>query len=124
MLNHTSLSRLFLIGLGVVGLYTAVSGLAPKEVSLIPCVFHSLTDLVCPGCGMTRACIALTHGQFADAWGYHPFSFLVVGLAIAAAFCPIWLKNTWVRCSPITQNIIAIGGIVLCLSIWIHKLWT
>ncbi len=124
MLNHTSLSRLFLIGLSVVGLYTAASGLAPKEVSLIPCIFHSLTDLVCPGCGMTRACLALTQGQFADAWGYHPFSFLIVGLAIAAAFFPMWLKKAWARCSPVTQNVIAGGGIVLCLSIWIHKLWT
>ena len=124
MLNHTSLSRLFLIGLGVVGLYTAASGLAPKEVSLIPCVFHLLTDLVCPGCGMTRACIALVHGQFGAAWSYHPFSFLIVGLAVPAAFFPIWLKNIWARCSSVTQNIIATGGIVLCLSIWIHKLWT
>ena len=124
MLNHTALSRLFLIGLGVVGLYTAVSGLVPKEVSLIPCVFHSLTDLVCPGCGMTRACLALTQGQFTDAWHYHPFSFLIVGLAVVAAFFPIWLKKAWARCSPVTQNVIAVGGIVLCLSIWIHKLCT
>ena len=124
MFNHTSLSRLFLIGLGVVGLYTAASGLPSKEVSLIPCIFHSLTDLVCPGCGMTRACIALVHGQFGVAWSYHPFSFLIVGLAIAAAFFPLWLKNIWARCSPAIQNVIAIGGIVLCLSIWIHKLWT
>ncbi len=124
MLNHTFLSRLFLIGLGVVGLYTTASGLAPKEVSLIPCVFHSLTDLVCPGCGMTRACIALVQGQFGAAWGYHPFSFLIVGLAIGMALFPLWLKNIWARCSPVTQNVIAIGGIVLCLSIWIHKLWT
>ncbi len=73
---------------------------------------------------MTRACIALTHGQFADAWGYHPFSFLIIGLAIGTAFFPVWLKNTWTRCSPVTRDVIAIGGIVLCLSIWIHKLWT
>ena len=122
MLNHTSLSRLFLIGLGVVGLYTAVSGLVPKEVSLIPCIFHSLTDLVCPGCGMTQACIALVHGQFGAAWSYHPFSFLIVGLAVAAAFFPMWLKNTWNRRSPATQNLIVIGGIILCLSIWLIKI--
>ena len=122
MFNHTSLSRLFLIGLGVVGLYTAVSEISPAEVSLIPCLFHSLTDLVCPGCGMTRACLALTQGQFTDAWGYHPFSFFVIGLTIAAAFFPIWLKKTWNRRSPVTQNLIVIGGIILCLSIWLTKI--
>ena len=124
MFNHTSLSRLFLVGLAAVGLYTIVSEMSPTEVSLIPCIFHLVTDVPCPGCGMTRACLALTHGHFADAWHYHPFSFLVIGLAIGMAFFPIGLKNAWTRCSPVTRNIIAIGGIVLCLSVWIHKLWT
>ncbi|MYA70181.1 DUF2752 domain-containing protein [Candidatus Poribacteria bacterium] len=122
MFNHTFLARLFLIGLGAVGLYTAASGLPSKEVSLIPCIFHSLTDLVCPGCGMTRACVALTQGQFTDAWHYHPFSFLIVGLAVAAAFFPMWLKQTWSRCSSAIQNLIVISGIILSLSIWLIKI--
>ncbi|MCE2415439.1 DUF2752 domain-containing protein [Candidatus Poribacteria bacterium] len=124
MFNHIFLARFFLIGLGVVGIYTTISGMSPAEVSLVPCILHSVTDIPCPGCGMTRACIVLTHGHFADAWRYHPFSYLIIGLAIGSAFFPMWLKNAWTRCSPITQNTIAISGIVLCLSIWIHKLWT
>ena len=124
MLNHTFLARLFLIGLGIVGLYTMVSEMPPEKVSLIPCMFHLVTDIPCPGCGMTRACIALTHGHFADAWRSHPFSFLIIGLAIGIAFFPILLKNAWARCSTVTRNVIAVGGIVLCLSVWIHKLWT
>ena len=122
MFNHTFLARLLLIGLGTVGLYTAVSGMTPEEVSLIPCIFHSLTDLACPGCGMTRACLALVRGKFGVAWSYHPFSFLIVGLAIPAAFFPMWLKSTWARRSTTTQNLIAISGIILCLSIWIIKI--
>lgn len=123
MLNHTSLSRLFLIGLGVIGLYTASAEMAPEEVSLIPCLFHLGTDVPCPGCGMTRACLAITHGHFGDAWHYHPFSFLIIGLAIGMAFFPVWFKHAWNRCSPITRNVLAVSGIVLCLSVWIHKLW-
>lgn len=124
MFNHTFLARLFLIGLGVVGVYATISEMSPAEISLIPCILHLVTDIPCPGCGMTRACIALTHGHFADAWRYHPFSYLIIGLAIVSAFFPMWLKNTWICCSPSTRNTIAIGGIVLCLSIWIYKLWT
>ena len=45
---------------------------------------------------MTRACLALTHGHFAEAWRYHPFSFLVLGLAIGIAFFPVHLKNRWI----------------------------
>ena len=122
MFNHTFLARLLLIGLGIVGLYTAVSEISPEEVSLIPCIFHSLTDLICPGCGMTRACIALVQGKFGTAWSYHPFSFLLVGLAVLSAFFPMWLKNTWTRHSHVTQNLIVIGGLILCLSIWLIKI--
>lgn len=124
MLNHTLLARLFLIGLGVIGLYTAMSEISPTRVTLIPCIFHSVTDIPCPGCGMTRACIALTQGKFGAAWNYHPFSFFVVGLAIAAAFFPVQLKNTWTRHSPGTRNLIVIGGIIFCLSIWVIKIYT
>ena len=122
MFNHTFLARLFLIGLGAIGLYTAASGRSPEEISLLPCIFYSLTDLICPGCGMTRACIALVQGQFYAAWHYHPFSFLIVGLAIAAALFPMRLRNTWHRRSLATQNLIVIGGIILCLSIWLIKI--
>ncbi|MDE0427545.1 MAG: DUF2752 domain-containing protein [Candidatus Poribacteria bacterium] len=124
MFNRPFLSRLFLIGLGVVRLYTAGAEIVPEEVSLIPCLFHLVTDVPCPGCGMTRACLAITQGHFEDAWHYHPFSFLIIGLAIGMAFFPIRLKNVWTRCSPSTRNLITIGGIVLCLSVWIHRLWT
>ena len=122
MFNHTFLARLFFIGLGVVGLYTAVSGMSPEEISLIPCIFHSLTDLICPGCGMTRACIALVQGKFGAAWSYHPFSFLIVGLAVLTAFFPIGLKKVWTHRLTGTQNLIVIGGIILCLSIWLIKI--
>ena len=122
MFNHTLLARLFLIGLGAVGLYTAVSEISTEDVSLIPCIFHSLTELACPGCGMTRACVALVQGKLGIAWYYHPFSFLVVGLAIAVAFFPMRLKQTWSRCSSATQNLIVISGIILCLSIWLMKI--
>lgn len=124
MFNHTFLARLFLVGLGVIGLYTVVSEISTEDVSLIPCIFHSLTKLACPGCGMTRACVALVQGKFGIAWYYHPFSFLVVGLAIAAAFFPGWLKNTWTRHSPGTRNLIVISGIILCLSIWVIKIYS
>lgn len=123
MFDPVLLARLFLIGLGVVGLYTARSEISSEEISLMPCMFHLVTDIPCLGCGMTRACLALTHGHFADAWRYHPFSFFIIGLAIGTAFFPVWVKNAWSRCSLLTRHVITIGGIVLCFFVWIHKLW-
>ena len=122
MFNHTFLARLFLGGLGVVGFYTAAAEIGPEKASLIPCIFHLVTEVPCPGCGMTRACLSITHGHFGAAWHYHPFSFLIIGLAIGAALFPIRLKNIWSRCSPGTRNVLTISGIVLCLFAWIHKL--
>jgi len=36
------------------------------------CTFRRLTDLPCPGCGMTRAFISMAHGRLADAWHFNP----------------------------------------------------
>ena len=94
---------------------------SPDEVSLIPCVFHSVTDMPCPGCGMTRACLALTHAHFAEAWHFHPFSFVIVGLAFGMAFFPTQVKNTWSGYPLKTRNFILIIGIMLCLSVWMMK---
>jgi hypothetical protein len=38
----------------------------------LPCFFHKYTGYYCPGCGGTRAVIALFHGNFLRAAWYHP----------------------------------------------------
>jgi len=38
------------------------------------CLFHRITGLECPGCGMTRAFHAITHGQMLEAIGYNLLS--------------------------------------------------
>ncbi len=121
MFNHIMLSRLFLIGLVCVGIFTAIMQRSPDEVSLIPCLFHSVTDVPCPGCGMTRACIAITQANFIEAWDYHPFSYMIVALAVGMAFFPTQLMNTWMRFSVNARNLIVILGIVICLSVWMMK---
>ncbi len=34
----------------------------------IPCAFHMITGLLCPGCGVTRMLLSLMRGDFAGAW--------------------------------------------------------
>ncbi len=122
MVNHILIARLFLVGLAAFAVYSAATAKSPDEISLLPCIFHEVTDVPCPGCGMTRACLSLTHGHFTDAWRYHPFSFLIVGLAIGIALFPSQMTDIWNRQSNRTRNYISICGIVLCLSVWFVKL--
>lgn len=39
----------------------------------MPCPFLQLTGKPCPGCGMTRACLALLRGDFTGVWHQNPF---------------------------------------------------
>ena len=48
-----------------------------------PCILHHFTGLYCPGCGGTRAFVALTHGQFLKSLYYHP-------LVLYTVVCLAW----------------------------------
>lgn len=52
----------------------------------IPCLFYKVTGLRCPGCGVSRMCIALMKGNIAEAARYNsllffllPFLLLILG---------------------------------------------
>ena len=120
--NHIHLARFFLIGLLLVGIYTAWSGILPDKMTLVPCLFHLITDISCPGCGITRACVSLAQGKFVAAWGYHPFVFFVVPLALGLSCAPTQLRGTWLKLrSPVRNSITGIG-IALVLGLWIYRL--
>ena len=62
------------------------------------CLFERFTGFPCPGCGLTRAFCALSHGDSVLAWRYHPFVFVfypAVWLTFLGAVCypllPAWL---------------------------------
>jgi hypothetical protein len=56
------------------------------------CGFRMLTGLPCPGCGLTRAFCAISHGHFADAWGFNPFGFIFYALTLSSLFAP-WISR-------------------------------
>lgn len=58
-------------GLGY-ALWVRATGLA------LPCPFHAVTGLQCPGCGVTRMCLALLRGDLADAWAANPVLLLLL----------------------------------------------
>ena len=123
MFTHSNLARLFLLGLGGIGLYLALFGSPEGGVALVPCPFRAVTGIRCPGCGMTRSCLALVQGVFISAWTLHPFSFLLVTLAVPAAFFPASARGFRDRFSPTVRNVVMVGLVALCLGLWIYRLF-
>ena len=75
--------RLWAVGVTLlaVGLSYAVwvrlTGLA------VPCPFRTFTGWLCPGCGVTRLCLALLRWDWAAAWNANPV--LLLTLPVLAA---------------------------------------
>lgn len=53
-------------------LWVRATGLA------LPCFFRTVTGLQCPGCGVTRLCLALLRGDIAGAWRANPVLLLLL----------------------------------------------
>ena len=53
----------------------------------IPCVFNKVTGLLCPGCGISRMLIAITHLDFLGAFGYNRFLFVTMPIMLILFIC-------------------------------------
>jgi Protein of unknown function (DUF2752) len=60
------------------------AALSPGDATSGPvvCPFRLVTGLPCPGCGMTRAWVFMTHGRVADAVSANPFVLVTMPAAI------------------------------------------
>lgn len=61
---------LLLIGLSY-GIFVRKTGFA------IPCIFYRITGFQCPGCGVTRMCLALMRFDFVEAYHYNKLLFII-----------------------------------------------
>ena len=67
-----------LLGLGLgYALWVRLTGLA------VPCPFRAVTGLLCPGCGVTRLCLALLRWDWAAAWSANPVLLLMLPVLAA-----------------------------------------
>jgi hypothetical protein len=92
---HSDLARRAAPVAGGAGLVAAVAFVARHDPAAIGshypgCVFHQMTGLWCPGCGLTRGTYQLLHGHIGAALSYNIFT----PVAVAAIMIAWW---SWVR---------------------------
>jgi hypothetical protein len=79
------------VALGVTALAAAQVVAVATGAGGWPCLMKSALGIPCPGCGLTRASVALLRGDFAAAFSLHAFApVLLLGLAAfaVAGFLP------------------------------------
>ncbi len=105
------------------GLVFAVAT-AASRLGLVLCPFRLATHLPCPGCGMTRAMLALCHADLRTALVAHPLSpFLAVALGV-------WWVNNLLAASgrPRLVTLPASAGrlwwvaLAIALALWVARL--
>jgi hypothetical protein len=54
------------------------------------CTFRRIFGMDCPGCGLTRAFVALAHGRLAAGWHYHPVGVLLFAGVLSQVPYRLW----------------------------------
>ncbi|MCI8624252.1 MAG: DUF2752 domain-containing protein [Provencibacterium sp.] len=88
-------AALLLCGLGYAGFYR-LTGWG------LPCPIHSLTGLYCPSCGVSRMCLHLLQGEWAEAFRSNPALFLLLPV-FAGLFGWIELRYWRTGCRRLTK---------------------
>ena len=85
------------------------------------CLFHRLTGLPCPACGLTHAWLAAGRGEWRLSWAWHP-----LGPAAWMTLLWLWAESaaSWAgwggRCRLRAGHLVVVAG--LLLAVWILRL--
>lgn len=88
----------------------------------IPCLFHLITGLYCPGCGGTRAVRSLLRGDVVQSFYYHPlvpYMAVVVILELASYGLSRRLRRPELFVGHVAW--FTYGGVAITLVNWFYK---
>ncbi|MCQ2484835.1 MAG: DUF2752 domain-containing protein [Clostridia bacterium] len=88
-----------------------------KSGFAIPCVFHLITGLQCPGCGTTRMLASLVRLDFRSAWHYNPVVLAMSPMIVCIIIRDTvqWIKNGRTKSSKIENYILYVMFAVLVI---------
>lgn len=81
----------------------------------IPCLFHRITGWYCPGCGVTRMCLALLALDFSTAFYYNKAIFILLPfyILLGVHYTLIYVKTGEIKLSKLANIGMIISIIIL-----------
>ena len=77
------LKRVILIYIGLLLIFVSYYIINKKTGFYIPCIFHEITGLDCPGCGITRCLFHLINLRIGEAFKVNPLVFILLPFIVA-----------------------------------------
>ena len=108
---------------GLAALAAAQVGLVAFGLPTLPCPLRHGLGIACPGCGMTRAVIALLRGDWVNSLQLHAFAPLVVvalALLLVAAVAPLRANR---RLAALVESVERKSGLTLLLAVAFFAYW-
>jgi hypothetical protein len=106
--------------------FVTVAVVAVLLAGILPCPFHAVTGLPCPGCGMSRAAKCVFRGALREAHWHHPL--ILPALLGGALLAALELRNYLVTgqigtaLGPRAAKWVSWIFIALMLSVWIARM--
>ena len=83
----------------------------------IPCLFHEITNLYCPGCGITRMFISIFKLDFYQAFRYNPLCFILLPIIIPYILYLVymWVFNKTNKINKYVDKVILVITVLLII---------
>jgi len=88
------------------------------------CLFHNLTEIPCPLCGLSRSLYLNLHGQFSAAFSIHPLGILILLILIAyTILCAANFITVKSHIPDISFNKFLSALSLIFISVWLIRLF-
>jgi len=98
----------------------------PEHIHPVSCLFHEVTGLSCPTCGMTRSLYAVSHGYIGEAYYFHPLGPILylacVLLFLKFSFEFVTRREIRITIRPRIVKAILLSVFILWAGFWIFRL--